>query len=62
MISPQIHEVLIKYSCWLFRYADHIEVGDEVLVQGNDELTPANVTNISSEVMQGEVYCSHSVR
>ena len=44
-----------------FRYADHVEVGDEVLVQENDELKPANVTNISSEIMQGDPYSSHYI-
>ena len=35
------------------RYADNIAFDDEVLVQANDELTPAKVTNVSSLLMEG---------
>ena len=38
----------------LFRYADQVLIGDELLVQGNNEMTPAKVINISSFMMQGE--------
>ena len=40
-----------------FRYADKILIDDEILVQGNNGLTPAKVINVSSIVMQGH-YCS----
>ena len=35
------------------RYVDQISFGDEVLVQGNDNLTPAKITNVSSLLMEG---------
>ena len=37
------------------RFADEVSTGDEVLVQGIDELIPAMVTNISSFRMQGSI-------
>ena len=36
-----------------FRYADQLEIGDKLLVQGNNGLTPAKVINMSTFVMQG---------
>ena len=36
-----------------FRYADQLEIGDVLLVQGNNGLTPAKVINISNLIMQG---------
>ena len=36
------------------RYAEQVSVGDEVLVQGNHQLIPRMVTNISTLFMQGE--------
>ena len=33
--------------------ADQLVIGDEVLVQGNNEVKPAKVTNVSSHTMQG---------
>ena len=39
-----------------FRYADDVSIGDEVLVQGeDDELTPAKVIDLSSSTMQGHI-------
>ena len=39
-----------------FRYADDVSIGDEVLVQGeDDELTPAKVIDLSSSTMQGDI-------
>ena len=40
----------------LFRYADNISVGDEVLVEGNDKLTPLRVINVSNIMMQGHYH------
>ena len=33
--------------------AGQVTIGDEMLVQGNDELSPARIINISSQTMQG---------
>ena len=38
------------------RYADHVLVGDEVLVNDKDELTPTKVINVSDLTMQGDIY------
>ena len=37
-------------------YADQVSVGDEVLLNEKDELTPAKVINISEIIMQGNIY------
>ena len=37
----------------LFRYADELSVGDEVLVKGNDNFSLAKVNNVSDIMMQG---------
>ena len=48
----------IKSKCVSsYRYADQVLVGDEVLVQGIDNLIPAKVINVSSLNMQGDL-CS----
>ena len=39
---------------FLFRFAEQISVGDEVIIPRNDELTPAKVTNVSVIAMQGD--------
>ena len=45
----------IKSKCVSsYRYADQVLVGDEVLVQGIDNLIPAKVINVSSLNMQGD--------
>ena len=36
-----------------FRYANLLTIGDELLVQGNNKLTPAKVIHVSNLVMQG---------
>ena len=36
-----------------FRYADEVSIGDEVLVQGNNGLTPTKVINVSKITLQG---------
>ena len=41
----------------LVSYADQLSIGDEVLVQGNNDLTSAKVINISDLTMQGK-YCN----
>ena len=49
----------LKFSS--FRAADEISNSDEVLVQRNDELTPANIIKISTFVMQGN-HLTHNDR
>ena len=39
---------------FLFRFAEQISVGDEVIIPRNDELTPAKITNVSVIAMQGD--------
>ena len=34
-------------------YTDEVSVGDDVLVQENDELIPAKVIRVASALMQG---------
>ena len=41
-----------KYFC--FRYADQVSVGDEILVQENNELIPDKVIKKSNFVMEGK--------
>ena len=36
-----------------FGYAVHVSVGDEILVQVNNKLTPAKVTNVSNIIVEG---------
>ena len=40
----------------IIRYADQINIGDEVLIQENDKLTHGIVTSVSSSIMQGNSY------
>ena len=39
-----------------FRYADHVSVGDAVLVQSNAEFTPTKVLQVSSFTKQGSIF------
>ena len=43
----------IAQKSFYFRYADQLTVDDEVLVQGNYDLIPAKVTNISNVMTKG---------
>ena len=36
-----------------FRNADQLTIGDELLVQGNNELVPTKVISVSNLIMQG---------
>ena len=45
-----LKEIHVIFS---FRYADQVAIGDEVLVQENDGLTPSKVINVTSSTMQG---------
>ena len=57
-VSTYLSEIKSKCSS-SYRYADQVLVGDEVLVQGNDEVIPAHVINVTSNIMQGNyfLYC-----
>ena len=39
-----------------FRYADKVLTGDDVLVDGKDELSSEKVTNVTSLTMQGKLF------
>ena len=41
---------------YVFSYADKLSIDDEVLVQGNNELTPAKVINVSSISLRGKIH------
>ena len=43
---------IVKYIL-SFRLTDEISIGDEVLVERNNKLTPVMVTNVSTLVMEG---------
>ena len=52
---------LMSLSCHIFmiiyntsRYADQLSIGNEVLVQGNNQLTPVKVITISTFTRKGE--------
>ena len=38
----------------MFRFADKVAIGDELLAQGYDNLTPAKVINVSTFKLQGD--------
>ena len=38
----------------LFRYGNDVAIGDEVLTQENDELTPEKVSDVSTFTIQGD--------
>ena len=57
-----LHQI-IKYfkSCYImFRFADQVAIGDELLAQGYDILSPEKVINVSTFKMQGD-YLSNQV-
>ena len=39
---------------FFFRYADEVSVGDDVLVQDNNEMIPSKVQEVSSAIMKGK--------
>ena len=49
-----MHYIKIINNFFVTRFTDDISIGDEVLVQGFDEMTPANVIDISSGTMKGD--------
>ena len=53
LTTPKSHFAL-EYSSTIicfFRYADQVSIGNEALVEGNDELTPAKVINVNSNLL-----------
>ena len=42
-----------KYNIYYVRYADKIDIGNEVLVHENNGLTPKQVTKVSRIIMKG---------
>ena len=48
------HKIILS-----IRYADHVSVGNEVLVEENYELIPAEVINVSTLSMQGDCISIH---
>ena len=50
-LFKKFQELYIDILC--FRYANNISLGDEVLVNKNDQLIPEKVENISILLMQG---------
>ena len=44
---------IINFLFLTFRFADHVSIGDAVLVQGISDLTPGKVINVSNFPMQG---------
>ena len=37
------------------RYADQVSIGDEVLLERNNKIIPAEVLDVSSFIMQGKI-------
>ena len=57
-ILDKFHKILniqlkIPVFSVFFRNADQLTIGDELLVQGNNELVPAKVISVSNLIMQG---------
>ena len=53
MYNAQILIIIKHHEIFFFSNADQVAIGEEVLVQENNELSPVKVINISSHVMQG---------
>ena len=51
-----MNNITFKMSI-IIRYADQITIGDEVLIQENEQLTHGIVINVSSSTMQGKFVC-----
>ena len=51
-----MNNITFKMSI-IIRYADQITIGDEVLIQENEQLTHGIVINVSSSIMQGKFVC-----
>ena len=44
----------LQYFNSNFSYADLVSVGDEVLVQGNSDILPTRVINVSNIMFEGD--------
>ena len=44
----------LNHLSFSYSYAGQVSVGDEVLVQKDDNILPAKVINVSSIIMQGD--------
>ena len=53
MINKLFHEANTFIQCLSIRYADQVFVGNEVLIERNDEAVPAKVIDVSSLLLQG---------
>ena len=54
-----LREVLAVSYYYSFRYADHVSVGDELLVETNIEFNPVKVIQVSSYVKQGNLFLNY---
>ena len=45
-----------RNAIYSFRYSNQVSIGDEVLVQENDELIPSKVITVSTLPLQGNNY------
>ena len=50
----------INYVWFLFRFANQVSIGDEVLTMENDSVTAARVINISNLIMKGNIQLSQN--
>ena len=51
--KPYVINVNTFIQCLSIRYADQVFVGNEVLIERNDEVAPAKVIDVSSLLLQG---------
>ena len=51
-----VNKQSIYFDLFSFRYANKVSIGDEVLIQRNDEMTATKVINITKSLMQGKYY------
>ena len=52
LLSRRVHTDKSLQIC--FRYADQVSVGDQILAEGNDEMIPRKVLNVSYFMEQGK--------
>ena len=58
LIQDHIFHDIFFIILFYLRYADQVSVGDEVLVQGSDDLKPEKITNVTSFKLQGFLFFS----
>ena len=55
LFKPQKLILLYDFQCnFAHRYADQVVIGNDILVDENNKMVPARVTNISHFKMQGK--------